>query len=793
MRHLGFSADACVSISTAADPHFRQLAPGTAREREARARYGLAREFLMYTGGIDHRKNIEGLVRAYARLPRSLRAGHQLAIVCTIEPHHRQALETLARDHKLGRDELVLTGFVPEDDLVSLYNLCKAFVFPSWHEGFGLPALEAMCCGRAVVAANTSSLPEVVGLDEALFDPHDESAMAAKLAQVLADDAFRAASNGTARTGSRLFSWDASARRALAAAEQWHAGRAAPAPAAWMPARRPTLAYVSPLPPARSGIADYSAELLPELSRHYDIDVIAPQAELTDPWIKANCPLRSAEWLCAHPARYDRVLYHFGNSHFHQHMFDLLEQVPGVVVLHDFFLSGIAAHMDATGFQPGYWTACLYRSHGYAAVRQRYHAAHPQDVMWRYPCNREVLGGALGLLVHSDHSTRLLREWYGGAGEVDPVVIPLLRLPAAGEDRAAARRQLGLGPDDFVVCSFGLLGLPKMNQRLLDAWLASTLADDPRCVLVFVGENEHGEYGAALTAAIRRARVGARIRITGWTDLDTFGAYLAAADAAVQLRTFSRGETSAAVLDCMNHGLPTIVNACGSMADLDEDAVIMLADDFSDADLAAALERLARDGALRERLSAKARAIIATRHAPRACADLYAHAIEASYRHAPMVVPAMARVKPASANKEEWLELAQALAQSIAPPLSCRQYLVDVSHAGSAMESIELGDHGSLKHLLLQAPPGVRVEPVYLDAEGRYRYARRFTLRLLECPEAALSDDPAEFRAGDVMLLAQDAAGEEPARLQRLRDAGVRLEFCVCRPSGAGLAEAVRA
>jgi hypothetical protein len=154
----------------------------------------------------------------------------------------------------------------------------------------------------------------------------------------------------------------------------------------------------------------------------------------------------------------------------------------------------------------------------------------------------------------------------------------------------------------------------------------------------------------------------------------------------------------------------------------------------------------------------------------------------------------MARVEPAPAHKEEWIELAQALAQSIAPPLSCPQYLVDVSHASGAMELIELGDHGSLKDLLLAPPPGVRIEPVCLDGEGCYRYARRFTLRLLGCPESALNDDPAEFRAGDVMLVAQDAAGEEqPARLQRLRDAGVKLEFCVGQPSGAGLAEAVRA
>jgi glycosyltransferase involved in cell wall biosynthesis len=794
MRHLGFSPEACVSISTAADPHFRQLAIGAAREREVRARFGLERGFLMYTGGIDHRKNIAGLIRAYARLPEALRARHQLAVICSIEPHHRVALEKLAREHRLGSNELVLTGFVPDEDLVTLYNLCKAFAFPSWHEGFGLPALEAMCCGRAVVAANTSSLPEVVGLDEALFDPYDESDIAAKLAQVLGDDAFRARLELHGRQQARQFSWDASARRAIAAAESWHAGRVAPTLAAMMPARRPKLAYVAPLPPARSGIAYYSAELLPELARHYDIDVIAPQTELGDPRSKANCTLRSTEWLTAHAGHYDRVLYHFGNSHFHQHMFGLLEQVPGVVMLHDFFLSGIVCSMDVTGYQSGFWTECLYHSHGYAAVRQRFHAADRAEVVWRYPCNLEVLRGALGLLVHSGHASRLVREWYGDAGASDPVVIPMLRAPATGKERAAARGQLGLGQDEFVVCSFGLLGAPKLNHRLLDAWLASTLAADTRCVLLFVGENDHGEYGTALAQAIRRAGLGERIRITGWTDIDTFREYLAAADVAVQLRSISRGETSAAVLDCMNHGLPTIVNANGSMADLDESGVIKLDEDFSDAELAAALERLARDDALRASLGARAREIIATRHAPRACADRYAHAIEASYRGAAMVVPAMARVEPAPAEKGEWIDLAMALAQSIAPPVACRQYLVDVSHLLRTLTPIELGAHGNLLDLLLHPPAGVRIEPVYLDAEGVYRYARRFTLRLLDCPEEALEDDRAEFRAGDVLLASTQPGGEAHlVRCQRLRDAGVRLESCVGQPSGVALAEAVRA
>ena len=85
----------------------------------------------------------------------------------------------------MANDELILPGFVSDDDLVGLYNLAKVFIFPSWHEGFGLPVLEAMACGTAVLAANTSSLPEVVGRSDALFDPMDAAAIAAALQRVL--------------------------------------------------------------------------------------------------------------------------------------------------------------------------------------------------------------------------------------------------------------------------------------------------------------------------------------------------------------------------------------------------------------------------------------------------------------------------------------------------------------------------------------------------------------------------------------------------------------------------------
>ncbi len=219
IEYLALDPDTVVNISTAADPMFRPCAPGELAGSDILARVGLTKPFAMYTGGPDRRKNIDGLIKAWAQLAPAVRESHQLAVICSLSEGHQRSLRTLASDCGIAADELILPGFVPDEDLVRLYNLAKAFVFPSWHEGFGLPVLEAMACGTAVVAANTSSLPEVVGRDDALFDPMNESAIASLLERVLRDEAFRADLRAHGPRRARMFSWGATARRALSAFE----------------------------------------------------------------------------------------------------------------------------------------------------------------------------------------------------------------------------------------------------------------------------------------------------------------------------------------------------------------------------------------------------------------------------------------------------------------------------------------------------------------------------------------------------------------------------------------------
>ncbi len=743
--YLGFEADKVVNISSAIDDGFKRLAPDALDEAGLRRKYGLSRAFVMCTGGIDHRKNIEGLIRSYAMLPQEVRSAHQLAVVCSVRDDSRDQLNRLARDCGLRDGELVLTGFVSDEDLVALYNLARLFVFPSWHEGFGLPALEAMQCGAPVIGSATSSLPEVIGLEEALFDPHDDQAIKAKLLQGLVDDAFRERLLAHAPVQAKRFSWDASAVRALAAM----------ASAATQPPdrARPRLAYVSPLPPERSGIADYSAELIPELARHYEIDVIVDQSQIDDHAVCGSARVRDLAWFQVHGAGYDRVLYHFGNSAFHVHMVDMLERVPGVVVLHDFFLSGMLAYREHAMGRAGTWAEALYRSHGYAPMPALAAHKHEQLVMG-YPCNYGVLASAVGMLVHSAVSTRMAQQYYPGGDAVRWREVPLMRVAAQAGDRARLRQALGLPKDAFVVCSFGFMAPTKLNSRLVDAWLASSMAEDENCYLVFVGEPDSNDYGSALQKKILASSAAQRIRITGFASRDDFRAYLQCADAAVQLRTMSRGETSAAVLDALNHGLATVVNANGSMADLPDHTVLKLEDAFEDAALQHALESLYHDVERRQELALAGQRHVHQIHQPRRCADAYADAIEDFYAASGQGQQALLTelggyLAHGGAAVDE-AGLGQALAWNHPSRQSGRQALIDIDPGAGLLESP--GGRAALQSLLLNPPAGWRIEPVSRKGGDSYRYARGAALELLGCPASLLRDEPVDVRAGDVLL-----------------------------------------
>jgi len=565
------------------------------------------------------------------------------------------------------------------------------------------------------------------------------------------------------------------------------------------PSGRPKLAYVSPLPPVHSGIADYSAELLPELAKVYDIELIVDQETVHDARL-AGLPLRDPDWLRAHAHEFERVVYHFGNSHAHRHMFTLLRDVPGIVVLHDFFLSGVLDNLEGEKYLPKGFLHGLYDSHGYSGLM-----AHRKEgripSIWAYPVNKAVLDQANGVIVHSDFSRTLADRWYGAGASAEWRTVPLLRGRADGcttdaaraEARAAARRRLGLDDADFVVCSFGMLGSTKLNAELLDAFLASPLGADPHCRLVFVGANDPGPYGEQLAAKIATGAAASdnatgaaeRIRVTGFVDAAAYADWLAACDAAVQLRAATRGETSASVLDCLLYGVPTVVNAHGSTALLDDAILIKLDDGVEPAALADALARLRQDGALRARLARAALDYMALHHAPERVGAPYVAAIEHFARSGRAAVyrRAVTAAAPLAAHAE-LPALAGAIAFNRAPTPQ-RQLLVDVSALvqSDLKTGIQRVVRSILRSLIAAPPEGFRIEPVYSHGGNQpYCYARGFGMKQVGEYELALEDAPCEVRPGDVFFgldLFTNGTSQNEERLLDLRMRGVEVVFVV--------------
>ncbi len=213
VRHLGIPAHRVFVTYEAAAPIYRVLDRQYAINA-VQQKFGLRESFILAIGSADPRKNIVTLLRAYALLPKDVRANHELAIVWT----HPLLAESVAVEARMCGIEAHVRFLhnVSNDDLISLYNAAALFVFPSRYEGFGLPILEAMACGAPVIAANNSSIPEVAGDAAVLVDADDSTTMARAIERLLGDEALCREMSARSLKRAAAFSWQRCARETLA-------------------------------------------------------------------------------------------------------------------------------------------------------------------------------------------------------------------------------------------------------------------------------------------------------------------------------------------------------------------------------------------------------------------------------------------------------------------------------------------------------------------------------------------------------------------------------------------------
>lgn len=559
---------------------------------------GIRPGYVLNPSGIEPRKNIDRLLQAYATLRPEQRAAHQLVLVCKTNPDEAAHLAATADELGISGD-LLVTGYVGDEDLVRLYQAAHLVVFPSLYEGFGLPVLEAMQCGAPAICSDSSSLKEVQTDPSARFDPTDVGAIAAAIDRVLDDDAERARLEAQ---DPPEFTWT---RVAQGAVDQIR--RLQVETARTRRRRRARVALVTPLPPQRSGIATYAARMIEHLKDRVDLTVFV------DGGLGEVAPIPGVAVHETHAfdsidgagRPFDRIVTFLGNSSFHVDALQLVRDVGGTVLLHDARMTGLYSEVQKA--RPD---RLVFGSVGFT-VGTRYPDRYRKaiELQWIIPPDlaaqagvhllAEIVAAADQVLVHSEYAATLT--------ELDTGVRPQVAFPIPCVE------PVGVGdpvdPGNHRLVSVGIVSPTKCPDVLIDA-MASVRQRCPDATLTFVGDGP-ADHVADLRRRIDDLGLGDVVTLTGHVDDATFDRVLADAAVAVQLRAFTNGESSAAVMDALSAGVPTVVTALGAMSELPDDAVVHVRPAITAEELADVLVDLLGDAGRRSRLRTGAHAYAA--------------------------------------------------------------------------------------------------------------------------------------------------------------------------------------
>ena len=213
LRHYQLDEDAVVVVHNAVSSEFRPIDRQIAK-KAVQKKYGISGPFVLTVGDLQPRKNHLGLLKAFGEVVRAHpQLTHRLVFVGK-ETWYSKELHKAVQKSGIA-DRVHFTGFVEDADLVQFYGACDLFVFPSFYEGFGLPILEAMACGRAVASSNTTAMPEVADGAGILFDPNSTEEMTRAIRDILIDPELRTRLERLGSQRASAFSWQRAAERTL--------------------------------------------------------------------------------------------------------------------------------------------------------------------------------------------------------------------------------------------------------------------------------------------------------------------------------------------------------------------------------------------------------------------------------------------------------------------------------------------------------------------------------------------------------------------------------------------------
>ena len=383
------------------------------------------------------------------------------------------------------------------------------------------------------------------------------------------------------------------------------------------------LAYFTPLPPSKSGIADYNAELLPHLAEAADITVfVEHERELRQNRGQFKYDVRDVlHFAGLHAERpFDLCIYHQGNNPYHEFIYDQAIQTPGLVVLHEHCLHHLFALKTLDRGDRISYRKLMFQTYGRTGARLadgRARGVNPDYMQFAMPLNYQVLARSLGVITHNEYAAAhleipdhiaLSKRLPGALPEAPLVqVIPHHLSPRVYEldewKRSDCCAELQLPTDRLLIGAFGYVTEVKHLPVVLKAF-KQLLAVMPDAMFVIVGE-DHWKH--SITPLISELEMDDNVKITGYTSEREFFQYLKAIDVVVNLRYPTAGETSGTLIRTLGAGKPLITSDFGQYGDLPDEVCLKVpVGEGEEQALYKEFRRLAFQPALRERLGRQA-------------------------------------------------------------------------------------------------------------------------------------------------------------------------------------------
>jgi glycosyltransferase involved in cell wall biosynthesis len=621
--------------------------------------------------GEDERKNKINLLHAW-KILREKNIELKLKIVYKQSPP-----ESLNNENFLIQNDLKNTveflDYVSQEELEKLYNSCAFTVFPSFYEGLGLPVLESFKANKACIVANSSSLSELVYSSALKVDPNSPEDISEAVINLLDNQALQKQAVEDGRevlsrysSSSKYFQMqnilDADCTCRNVKEEEY------------LQESVNGIYFHTILKPTKSGIANFADNLIHPFHTRRNMKIVSfGSNEKTH-----VCPECSSEIEILSPQEYRKIrdsnflnIHNLGNSSYHLWQTELIGQYPGMVLMHDGFLSGLVWVRSLGNLNTGKFLRNAMMDSSSLNFLDSQFLLEPQLLIQKERLNSFFIESATSIIVHNQAAGDQIANEYVVSESRSIGVMPL-PTSVVGQSYTDTPRKKVIGV-------LGIIHETKMYQEIIEAWIESETGRKNEYVLRFIGEDLSQNFQHL------QQKYGKRFRIefTGFIDEEAYRNQIEQIEFAIQLRREFRGESSGAIVDLLSSGVPVISNAQPSLKDYPDDSIAFINPDFSTADLALKIDNIQKNLNVAVEKASVARNYLIETANPIKCADQMLKLAEESQFHCDFFPISQIAIQLKMSEIDEGedsliMNLAKACLESFPPPFIRRRILVIV-------------------------------------------------------------------------------------------------------------------